>query len=254
MPDRPAQFRYGAVFSLVLALAVFVIAAPSATWSRSVALAIEGAALVVAVATARERKEIRYRNALIVGVATIVLIGLVDTGTAPRGFTDAANAIITAAIPVVIVQGVFRLLRERGVTAQAVAGALAMYIAVGLVFAWIIGFVTHVSSTPYFAQHTERHGRRPGLLQLHRADDHRLRRLLRRDSGRARHRGDRDAHRAALPRHRHRSSDRQLRQPAGANVSRAPHAVPTPDRSRGREYTGRSRGQDDESDDARVRA
>ena len=85
VPDRPAQFRYGAVFSLVLALAVFVIAAPSATWSRSVALAIEGAALVVAVATARERKEIRYRNALIVGVATIVLIGLVATGTAPGG-------------------------------------------------------------------------------------------------------------------------------------------------------------------------
>lgn len=154
VPDRPAQFRYGAVFSLVLALAVFVIAAPSATWSRSVALAIEGAALVVAVATARERKEIRYRNALIVGVATIVLIGLVATGTAPRGFTDAANATITAAIPVVIVQGVFRLLRERGVTAQAVAGALAMYIALGLVFASIVGFVTHVSSTPYFAQHT----------------------------------------------------------------------------------------------------
>ena len=154
VPDRPAQFRYGAVFSLVLVLVVFVIAAPSATWSRSVALAIEGAALVVAVATARERKEIRYRNALIVGVATIVLIGLVATGTAPRGFTDAANAIITAAIPVVIVQGVFRLLRERGVTAQAVAGALAMYIALGLVFASIVGFVTHVSSTPYFAQHT----------------------------------------------------------------------------------------------------
>ena len=154
VPDRPAQFRYGAVFLLVLVLVVFVIAAPSANWSRSVAVTIEGAALVVAVATARERKEIRYRNALIVGVATIVLIGLVATGTAPRGFTDAANAIITAAIPVVIVRGVLRLLRERGVTGQAVAGALAMYIAVGLVFASIIGFITHVSSTPYFTQHT----------------------------------------------------------------------------------------------------
>lgn len=53
-----------------------------------------------------------------------------------------------------IVRGVLRLLRERGVTGQAVAGALAMYIAVGLVFASIIGFITHVSSTPYFAQHT----------------------------------------------------------------------------------------------------
>ena len=50
-------------------------------------------------------------------------------------------------------RGVLRLLRERGVTVQAVAGALAIYIAVGLVFAWIIGFIIHLSSTPYFAQH-----------------------------------------------------------------------------------------------------
>ena len=34
------------------------------------------------------------------------------------------------------------------------AGALAIYLAVGLVFAWIIGFITEVSSTAYFAQHT----------------------------------------------------------------------------------------------------
>jgi hypothetical protein len=40
--DRPAQFRYGIVFLLTLALVVFVIAAPSANWSRAVTLAIEG--------------------------------------------------------------------------------------------------------------------------------------------------------------------------------------------------------------------
>ena len=152
--DRPAQFRYDVVFSLMLASAVLAIAAPRPTWSRAVVLAIEGAALVVAVATARERKDIRYRNAVIVSVAIIILIVLVATGAAPRGFIEAANAAVTAAIPVVIVRGVLRLVRERGVTVEAVAGALAIYIAVGLVFAWIIGFITHVSSTPYFAQHT----------------------------------------------------------------------------------------------------
>ena len=153
--DRPAQFRYGVVFLLVLALAVFVIAAPSANWSRAVAAAIEGAALVVAVATARERRDVRYRNAVIVGVAMIVLIMLVATGAVPRGFVEAANVVVTAAIPVVIVRGVLRLVRRRGVTVEAVAGGLAIYLSVGLVFAWIIGFITHVSSTPYFAQHTD---------------------------------------------------------------------------------------------------
>src|SRR5262249_30879609 len=83
-----------------------------------------------------------------------VLIILVATGAAPRQLTDAANVLVTVAIPVAIAGGLLRLLRQRGVTIQAVAGALAIYLAVGLVFAWIIGFVTHVNSTFYFAQHT----------------------------------------------------------------------------------------------------
>jgi hypothetical protein len=152
--DRPAQFRYGIVFLLTLALAVFVIATPAANWSRAAALAIEGVALVFAVATARESPEVRRRRAVGVGVVMIVLIVLVATSVAPPAVTEAANVVITAAIPVVIVGGLLRLLRERGVTFQAVAGGLAIYLSVGLVFAWIIGFITHVDSTPYFAQHT----------------------------------------------------------------------------------------------------
>ena len=46
------------------------------------------------------------------------------------------------------------ILRERGVTVQAVAGALAIYLAIGIVFAGIINFIAQVDSTPYFAQHT----------------------------------------------------------------------------------------------------
>jgi hypothetical protein len=84
----------------------------------------------------------------------IVLILLVVTGAAPRQLTEATDIVITAAIPVVIVGGLLGLLRERGVTVQAVAGALAIYLAVGLMFAWIIGLMTHVGATPYFAQHT----------------------------------------------------------------------------------------------------
>ena len=153
--DRPAQFRYGAVLLLTLAVAVFVIAAPSADWSRAVTLAIEGSALVVAVATARERERVRYRRALVVGAAMIVLIILVATGAVSEGLTAALLALVTAAVPVEIIRGVMRLLRERGVTVQAVAGALAIYLSIGLVFAWIISIITHVDSGWYFAQHTD---------------------------------------------------------------------------------------------------
>jgi hypothetical protein len=152
--ERPAQFRYGAVFLLTSAVVVFVIAAPSANWSRAVSLAIEGGALVVAIATARERERVRFRRALVAGVVIIVLILGVAIGAVSAQLTAALLALVTAAVPVEIVRGVVLLLRDRGVTVQAVAGALAIYLSIGLVFAWIISLITHVDATPYFAQHT----------------------------------------------------------------------------------------------------
>jgi hypothetical protein len=152
--DHPPQFRYGAVFLLTLSVVVFVIAAPTADWSRAVTLAFEGAALVVAVATSREREGIRHRRALAVGTAMIVLTLGVGIGAVSEELTAILLALVTAAVPVAIVRGVVRLLRQRGVTVQAVAGALAIYLSIGLVFAWIISFITHVDSTLYFAQHT----------------------------------------------------------------------------------------------------
>ena len=152
--DRRAQFRYGAVFLLTSAAVVFVIAAPSADWSRAVTMAIESAALVVAVATSRERERVRHRRALAVGIVMIVLILGVGIGGVSEQLTAILLALVTAAVPVAIVRGVVRLLRERGVTLQAVAEALAIYLSIGLVFAWIISFFTHVDSAAYFAQHT----------------------------------------------------------------------------------------------------
>ena len=220
--DPRAQFRYGAVFLLTLAAVVFVIAAPSADWSRAVTLAIEGAALVVAVATSRERERVRHRRALAVGVVMIVLILGVGIGAVSEQLTAILLALVTAAVPVAIVRGLVRLLRERGVTLQAVAGALAIYLSIGLVFAWIISFITHIDSTAVLRAAHQRHGGGPGLLQLHRADDDGLRRLLRRDPSRTRPRGDRDAHRPAVPRHSHRAADRQLRRKAKNDMRRVP--------------------------------
>jgi len=226
--DRRAQFRYGAVFLLTLAAVVFVIAAPSAGWSRAVTLAIESAALVVAIATSRERERVRHRRALAVGIVMVVLILGVGIGVVSEQLTAILLALVTAAVPVEIVRGVVRLLRERGVTLRAVAGALAIYLSIGLVFAWIISFITHVDSAAYFAAAHQRHGGGPCLFQLHRADDDRLWRLLRRDPSRTRPRGDRDAHRPALSRHRHRAADRQLRRKAENDMRRALWAIVSP--------------------------
>jgi hypothetical protein len=153
--DTPAaaSYRYGAVFFITLVTVVFVIAVPNADWSRATVIALDGLALVVAVATGRDQK-LRGRRAVAVAIATVVVVAAVAAGVLPRQVTSAVLAVATAAVPAVIVGGLVRLVRQRGVTLQAVAGALAIYLSLGLVFAWIVSFVAQVDSAPYFAQNT----------------------------------------------------------------------------------------------------
>jgi hypothetical protein len=154
--DTTGSFRYGVVFILTLALVVFTIAAPAADWSRAVALVIEGAALIVAVATAREQKETtRRREAIGVLVVMVLVVLGIAVGDIPKYVSAGVIALATAAIPIVISRGTVRLMSRRGVTIQAVAGALAIYLSIGLLFAWTIAFIAQVdTSTYYFAQHT----------------------------------------------------------------------------------------------------
>ena len=151
--DRRERFRYGIVFLLTLALVVFVIAAPSADWSHAVALAIEGIALVVA-----NRHRTRAQAAALPhGCGRGRCDGLGrrrrrdrdrDRDHPTHELTYMVGVLATAAVPIVIFRGLLRLLRERGVTVQAVAGALAVYLSVGLAFAWIIAFIAQVDATP----------------------------------------------------------------------------------------------------------
>jgi hypothetical protein len=152
---RPPQFRYPAVLVLMLAAVVFLIAAPTTDWSRAGAIGIEGLALVVAVATSRERKAVRRRRAAGIGIAMIAAVLVSGLAGTPRWFTALLALAVTAGVPVALARGLLRLLRDQGVTLNAVAGSLAIYLAIGLIFAWVIGFVAQVSGgAPYFAQHT----------------------------------------------------------------------------------------------------
>jgi hypothetical protein len=151
---RAPQYRYFVVLGLMLSSVVFLIAAQSADWSRAVAIAIEGFVLVVTVATSRERASVRRRRATILGLAMIAAVLLIALGLLPRWLIAVVAMLVTAGIPIALVRGLLRILRQAGVTLQAVAGSLAIYLSIGLIFAWLIGFAAQVDRTPYFAQHT----------------------------------------------------------------------------------------------------
>jgi Ion channel len=151
----PARYRYGAVFLLTLALLVFVIVAPAADWSRAVALLLEGAALVVAVATSRARSDVRRTRAAALTVIGALVVATVAAGLVPVWGTLALGGVLAVAIPLTLVRGLVRLVGTAGATLQAVAGALSIYLLIGLVFAWVIGLVAHVDDAPYFAGGTD---------------------------------------------------------------------------------------------------
>ena len=66
----------------------------------------------------------------------------------PRELVFAVGGLLAAAIPAALFGGVWRLVSDRGVTLRAVLGAVTIYLYLGLVFSWVIAFVSFVDSTP----------------------------------------------------------------------------------------------------------
>jgi hypothetical protein len=148
---RPAEFRYGAVLALMLAEVVWQIAAPAASWSVAVAFALQGAALVLILATSRAREEVRRVRAIAGAVLSALVVGAIAAGWLPGWAQAAVAGALSFAIPFTLVGGLLRLMRARGVTLQVVAGALAIYLLVGLTFAWAVGLLARLGSAPYFS-------------------------------------------------------------------------------------------------------
>lgn len=149
---RQAQFRYGAVFLLVLALLLFEVIAPSAGWARAIDVALAGAALGVAVATSRAPGRVRRARTNAVAVGALVVIVGVASGLFGPAVAFGAVTILVAFIPVALGGGLLRLVRGTGVTVQVVAGALTIYLIAGLLFASVISFASNVENGPYFTQ------------------------------------------------------------------------------------------------------
>ena len=149
-------FRYGAVLLFTLVFAVFALIVPDGSATRTIELFAAGATLFVAVLTSRAPAATRRLASA--GVAIVVVgAGVTAALVGPHpALTFAATAALLALTAAIILAGLVRLVVERGVVLQAVFGALAVYMLVGLVFAFLIGALATAASTPYyFAQATD---------------------------------------------------------------------------------------------------
>jgi Ion channel len=143
------------VLVLSVALLIFLIAAPSGDWTRAVVAALQGAGLTVIIATSRARESARRQRAVIAAAAGLLVVVLIGTGALGVEVALVLNGLLAAAIPLALVGGLVRLLRTRGVTVEAVMGALAIYLLIGLLFVVVMGVVVHADKAAYFSQGTD---------------------------------------------------------------------------------------------------
>jgi hypothetical protein len=158
-PASPAaltsgQHRYGLVLLLATVGVIDVIVSPDTPLSRGIALLIQGVTLLVVIVTSREERAVR-RAAATLSIAVVFAVAVaVALSAIPRWLASLTAAITVIVVIVVLVRGVAQLITNRGVTLQAVAGALAIYLLVGFAFGLVISVVARLGPT-YFAQGRE---------------------------------------------------------------------------------------------------
>jgi hypothetical protein len=149
------RHRYGAVLGLTLALAVYALNAPDSHVARLIQLCASGAVLVAAVVTSQA--PLMARRVAGAGL-TIAIVGaaIVTTVGHPQPTAAfAAIAVMLAATVAIIVGGLGRLVGDRGVVLPVVLGALAVYVLVGLVFAFGVGAAAVGIKGSFFASGTD---------------------------------------------------------------------------------------------------
>lgn len=144
--------RYGAVLVIVLGIALFALTAPEGRLVRTIELLSAGAALMLAVLTSRAPR--RTRRIAGTAIAVSVIAAAIASGAAhpTAAIPLGATAVLLAATAVIILAGLGRLVLERGVVLQAVLGAVAVYVLVGLTFGFVVGTLADVGTSAYFAQ------------------------------------------------------------------------------------------------------
>lgn len=147
--------RYGVVLGIAAVTVVFLIVAPNAVGSRAVAVLLTGTMLISVVATSRGDRTLRETAAGALSMVTIALAVGVAAHAVPAWVGSAGAGLFVIATLVALVRGLVRLLREHGVTVQAVAGALAVYLLLGLLFSIAITVAARLTHGFYFAQNTD---------------------------------------------------------------------------------------------------
>jgi hypothetical protein len=152
-PDPVAgRRRYGLLLSTtLLSLAVQGVASASATQQLVVVL-LNGASLLLALRAAGLGERFRVAAAVLTAVIVVLTIIRVTAGGIGDGTARTMNAVLVACGPPAVAVGVVREVRSSGrVRVEAVMGVLALYVLVGMLFAFTYGAIDRFGDSAFFA-------------------------------------------------------------------------------------------------------
>jgi drug/metabolite transporter (DMT)-like permease len=145
---RPA--RFGVSLLLIIA-SIFAIAfSGDSDWARVVALVLMGAALLYILWTSDAHKRFLQVARIIVVLAVLVasLVAIFGASNAPDLATDLVGALMAVGAPIAIAR---RLAREKVIDLQVLAGAMCLYLLIGLFFTFVYSLIGTIDK-PLFVQ------------------------------------------------------------------------------------------------------
>jgi Ion channel len=149
---RPATHSYGLVLLLVAASIVFQMATSGDGSERLVTLLLQAATLVAAVRAAGPRRRfVRAAAAIALLVALVATVTLIVDGKLPEAPAAIVSGLLVAIAPMALAAGLLRDVRSMGVTLHTLAGVLAIYLLLGMFFAFLYGALGAIDASELFA-------------------------------------------------------------------------------------------------------
>ena len=151
LEERSPGYRFGYVLFLLLVTYVFMSAGPPDAWARLTTVLLEWFTLMAALLAARDGRKL-FRIAAVVGLIAFLSAAaslFVVSGTDPTGIFFGLNVLLVGAAPIAIASSLYR---RRTVDIHTVAGAICVYVLLGMMFAFTYAAIDAIGQGNFFVQ------------------------------------------------------------------------------------------------------
>jgi len=145
--------RFGLVLIAITASFVVEGTLSDSGWAQGAVTALLGTTLLLTFwAADMPPHRLRMAAVVVVAVTAAAIVTVAVGDRTAEGIGRLMNAALVAFAPPMLVVGMLRSVRRhRAVTLEAVLGGLALYVLVGMLFAFVFGAVDRLGGEPFFA-------------------------------------------------------------------------------------------------------